>query len=309
MAVTQVKELMGEGDRGADWTIESGRNYRRRFMVLTDNQADGPVLAGNAVGIKYGDFYVGQASSPGEVDTAAYCTMIRVDQVGDDGLQWIVELGYSWYNAFVAGGGPHQDPLEMPIEVTWGLRDHERVLQYDANGKAVLNTAGDPFDPPIVVDDPRMTMTVVRNEAQVNLGLILQYRNAVNSDSFAGFNPLYCRCINISPRSQFHQDAGWYYQTTYEIEFMPQYPGDGGNGYRKQILNMGMRSIGSNGNARQIQLNGVPVNQPMLLDSSGKLLKPTGTPYYKVYQAYPELPFAVFNFDPLAISGQRTGFV
>ena len=217
--------------------------------------------------------------------------------------------GYGWYNPLQAGGGKEQNPLDMPIEVSWALRDHETVLDTDQTGVTVLNTAGDPYDPPMVIDDPRLVMTIVRNEGAFNIGWVLAYRNAVNSDPFAGFPPLTSKVLNISSRSQWHQDAGWYYQTTYEFEFLTaNIDYDTQTGFRRRVVSMGFRAISVvTGNPYHITLKGVPINSPMLLDKNGYLLGVNGTPYYQTFQAYPELPFSIFQFDPNAISGQRSG--
>ena len=308
MAVTEVAELMEEGARGASWQVSGGRRYQRKFRVLTNSQFDGPNTAATAVGMKYGDAYA-PPNNPNEADNFAYCDSVTVDSVGDDGIEWIITCGYGWYDALTAGGGKEQNPLAMPIEVSWSLRDHEAVLEVDQNGKAVLNTAGDPFDPPVTIDDPRLVMTVVRNEPIFTLFYVLRYRNAINSDPFAGFDPFYSKVLNVQSRSQFHQEVGWYYQTTYEFEFISPKVNETGQGFRKLVLNQGMRQMSASGKPVHILLKGVPVNAPMLLDNNGKLLAPNATPVFLDFSAYPELPFSIFGFDPLAISGQRTGFM
>jgi hypothetical protein len=307
MAVTSITDLKGEGSRSGHWHVGQGRSYQRKLQVITNSVFDGPATVMSQVGAQYGDIY--NAGYGTEFDGFCYCQSVDCDPVGDDGLQWEITLGYGWYDAATAGGGPTQDPLAMPIEVSWGLRDHETVLDTDQDGNAVLNTAGDPYDPPIVIDDPRLVMTVVRNERAFNVGWVLAYRNAVNSDTFAGFPPLTCKVLNISSRSQWHQDAGWYYQTTYEFEFLTaSIDYDTQTGYRKRIISQGFRAVSVvTGKPYHITLKGVPVNSPMLLDEKGLLLAPGATPYWQTFQAYPELPFAVFGFDPNAISGQRSG--
>jgi len=307
VAVTSIVDLKNEGSRSGRWELNSGRSYQRKLQVITDDVNDGPATVMAQVGAQYGDIY-----NPGygtEGDRYCYCHSVDCDPVGDDGLQWEITLGFGWYDPNNAGGGPSQNPLAMPIEVSWGLRDHELVLDTDQAGNAVLNTAGDPYDPPVVIDDPRLVMTVVRNEPAFNIGWVVAYRNAVNSDAFAGFPPLTCKVLNISSRSQWHQDAGWYYQATYEFEFLTaSIDYDTQTGYRRRVVSQGFRAISVvTGKPYHITLKGVPVNSPMLLDKNGYLLGLNEPPYWQVFQAYPELPFAVFGFDPAAISGQRSG--
>ncbi len=308
MALISVTELMDEGSREAHWAATAGRSYQRKFRCLTNSQNDGPNTVLGQFVLTYGDYYTPQYNSK-EADIFAAVDSLDVEPEGDDGTAWIITLHYGWYDVNYAGGGPNQNPLLMPIDVSWSLRDHETVLDTDQNQNPVLNTAGDPYDPPIVIDDPRLVMTVVRNEAQFNVAWVLSYRNAVNSDPFAGFPPLACKVLNISSKSQWHQDAGWYYQTTYEFEFLTaQIDYDTQTGYRKRIISQGFRAISVvTGKPYHITLKGVPINSPMLLDENGYLLTPSQAPYYQTFQAYPELPFSVFQFDVNAISGQRTG--
>jgi hypothetical protein len=311
MSLLSATEMMEEGSREAHWSLDGGRTYQRKFRCITNRQDDGPNTVLGQFGTNYGDLYNPSYNTSTEQDLFACVQAIDIEPEGNDGLMWIITLSYGWYNPLQAGGGKEQNPLQMPIEVSWALRDHEAVLQYDVNGNPVLNTAGDPYDPPVVIDDPRLVMTVVRNEAQFNVGWVLAYRNAVNSDPFAGFPALMCKVLNISSRSQWHQDVGWYYQTTYEFEFTTsQIDYDTQTGFREKIVSMGFRAISSvTGLPYHITLKGVPISAPMTLDKSGYLLGGNNTtPYYQTFQAYAELPFAVFGFDIGAISGQRSGY-
>ena len=114
-------------------------------------------------------------------------------------MWWIITVHYGWYAANMAGGGA-QDPLLMPIDVSWGSRDHEIVLDRRQR-PPVINTAGDPYDPPIVIDDPRLVMTIVRNEAAFNVAWVLAYRNAVNADSSPAFRLWLARCSTSQQES------------------------------------------------------------------------------------------------------------
>jgi hypothetical protein len=180
-------------------------------------------------------------------------------------------------------------------------------------GVPVLNTALDPFDPPLMEDDPRPVLTIVRNEATWNQALQSQYRNAVNSDPFAGYDPLMARVVDISSTSVFHQDVGWYYQCNYEFEFRPPTSTYTGlNGYRRTVLNQGLRALATANTASSkyhYTLKGVPVTEPVLLNKDGTVNASATNPYFLIFQTKPELPFAIFQFDPLALIGQRSGFM
>jgi hypothetical protein len=295
--------------RTGAWTTADGRRYTRVLRVITNAATDGPAVAIGATGINRGDQYF---ISVGEQDPYSYCQSMTASQEEGDALGWIVIVEYGPYGADSMGGGPQQNPLLMPIDVKWTLRDQAVVVDMDINGNTITNTAGDPFDPPLEEDDPRPYLTVVRNEPVFNLALMQTYRNAINTDQWAGFPPLMAKVYNISPSSQFHQDAGWYYQVTYEFEFL--YPAStykGINGYRRTILSQGWRAISVvSGNKYQITYKGLPVTEPCLLDKNGYLINTTSQqPYWCVFQTKPELAFTdTFQFDPAALTCQRTGF-
>ena len=157
MAVTEIYELFD--GRGGGFSASDGRRYTRRFLALTDNPLDGPQTVKTALGVSYGDWY----QPVGSADNDRYCYLESLDaaQEEGDGLGWIVTASYGWFDSNTAGGGPKGDPLAFPIEVTWGWRNVETPVQYDINGNPVTNTANDPFDPPVMIDDARRVITIV----------------------------------------------------------------------------------------------------------------------------------------------------
>ncbi len=318
MAIVTFQPMMNAGSRGASLNVGQGKAYTQRFLVITNSKSDGPASIISQMGYFYGQKYIiGYPGGGTDADFNSYLTGIDVDQVGEDGLQWEVTFNYSWYDANTIGGGPQQNPLLMPIEVSWNWRDYELVIAQDINGDAVLNTAGDPYDPPVLINDPRLGMTVVRNEASISIGLIQQYRNAINSDPWAGFDPFFAHCLSITPKNTFHQLVGWYYQVTYEFEFITPRQAAGApaggesSGFRFLIFNQGQRAISSvTGKLYHVTVRGIPVSEPVALDQNGFWSNtPNFKPIFNTVQAYVELPFTqAFNFDPLAITGQRSGF-
>ena len=75
-----------------------------------------------------------------------------------------------------------ENPLERPAEIEWEDVDYQEPSETDIDGKAVLNTAGDPFIPPLELDKSRWIISVSRNLAAAPKWL-LSYSNAINSDS------------------------------------------------------------------------------------------------------------------------------
>lgn len=305
MAVLDVQEDY-EGRQG-EWSCNDGRSYARKFIVTMSGLVDGPNVAIQAVGINRGDLYLPFLNNPDtfEYDFNAYCNRISATLRQDN--VWDVMVEYGPYSALFAGGGPAQNPLLMPVDVSWATSSHEIVFDQDVNAKAVTNAAGDPFDPPLMEEEKRRVITVVRNESTFDPILLQSYDNAVNSDTFALYPPLMCKVLNILPKSVFHQDVGWYYQITYEFECLnPTLPWNV-NGYRRTVLNQGVRALTISGTKYHISYKGIPVTEPVLLNLAGQTRAASAPPTYLVFQSKPELPFAAFNFDQTALVGQRTG--
>ena len=70
---------------------------------------------------------------------------------------WTVTAEYS--SEFTLAENPTNDPAT----ITWGSEQFQRVVVVDKEGDAVVNSAGDPFDPPIMADDSRRVVTVTKN--------------------------------------------------------------------------------------------------------------------------------------------------
>ncbi len=288
------------------FSVSDFGTYTRIFRAISDFTGDGPSVAIFATGLQRGDPYLTINAS----DPNAFVTDISAQQ-GDAGnpLEWIVTVNYGWYDVNQVGGGPEANPLLMPIDVSWGFKDYEHVVEQDIEGKPVRNSAKDPYDPPLIINVPNQMMTVVRNEAFYNVPLAYLYRNSINEDSFAGQSPLFAKCFGITPKNLFHPTVGWYYQVTYEFEFMNPRNSADAKGFRKTILDRGLRKLDFNtGKQIHIYLNSQPITQPMLLDGSGGILPLNGVPVYNEFQVFPELPFSEFNFDVAAITGLRVGF-
>jgi hypothetical protein len=303
MAIYEVDELF-EG-RSGNFSVSDGRKYVRKFRAFSNYAGDGPQTVLNSFFIRRGDPYITITDN----DPNAFAMNLSCEQEEGDQLCWIVTVDYGWYDVNEAGGGPNQNPLNMPIDVTFGFRDYEHVVQADINNKPILNSAGDPYNPPVVINLPNQLLTVVRNEASYDSAMAYSYRNSINSDSFAGQSALFAKTIAITPKNIFHQDIGWYYQVTYEFEFLNPRNAAGTKGWHKILLDQGYRQLDPvTKKPVAITLKGQPITQPMLLDGNGHLLPLNGVPYYNEFQVFVELPYSNYNFDEAAITGNRTGF-
>ena len=165
MTITYVGEMHAPAtnDKGS-------RSYTRSFRLKTTAKTERA-------------FHVGShASLPaiGEVhpdDSAAWCATLTVDP-SEPWKGWTVTAEYSTERQLA------ENPTSDPAVITWGSEQFQRPAIFSYAGTAICNSAGDPFDPPNMMDDSRRVVTISKNLAAVP-SWILTYQDAVNSDVFS----------------------------------------------------------------------------------------------------------------------------
>lgn len=158
------------GENHAQATNDRGsRSYTRTFKLQTSAKTETAFDVGS------------HASLPviGEVhpdDSNAFCVTLTPEPT-DPWKGWTVTAQYSDARTL------NEDPTDDAAVISWGSEQFQRPAVFDRNGDFIVNSAGDPFDPPLMMDDSRRVVTVQKNLAVVPTW-ILDYQDAVNSDSF-----------------------------------------------------------------------------------------------------------------------------
>ena len=161
------KEETGEGRSASN---EKGmRKYSRAFRLETTSQMDGPYAVGS-------DANLPVIGSLHPEDSNAWCVSLRVEN-SNPWKGWTVTAEYTSEREIT------EDPTAEPAAITWSSEQFQRPVIDDNSGNAVVNSAGDPFDPPIMRDDSRPVITISKNLAVVPVW-IMNYQDAVNSDAF-----------------------------------------------------------------------------------------------------------------------------
>jgi hypothetical protein len=106
------------------------------------------------------------------------CRSIKVTQDAGAPRQWTIEAEYS--SKPTKEDESEENPLNRPARIRWRTSNYQKAIWQDINGKALLNSAGDYFDPPVEVDRAYWTVSVAKNVADVPT-FILDYENAVNN--------------------------------------------------------------------------------------------------------------------------------
>jgi len=168
-------DTFNEIHRGRDGADEfSGQKtvtrYTRVFRATTTSNTD------EAVAVK------GHSSCPriGSIypeDIRAKCRRVRARNESFSKRVWLVTANYS--TEFEA----EENPLDDPVVIEWTTEQFQRPFHKDIHGEAILNTAGDHFDPDVEGDDSRWAANISLNVPGVP-GWLRGYRDAINKASF-----------------------------------------------------------------------------------------------------------------------------
>jgi hypothetical protein len=145
------------------------RSYSRQFRLETTLQAEGPFAVGS-------DSNLPLIGSLHPEDSGAWCTTLSVENT-DPWKGWLVTAEYSSEREL------NETATSDAAIITWSSEQFQRPVIVDQDGEAIVNSAGDPFDPPHMIDDSRRVVTVTKNLATVP-SWILTYQDAVNSADF-----------------------------------------------------------------------------------------------------------------------------
>lgn len=160
----------GEDPEGRSASNDTGmRRYTRVFKLETSDRSEGPYAVGSHASLpKIGSLYPD--------DPYAWCKTLDVAWVAG-WKAWKVTANYTSERELA------EDPTGDPAVISWDSEQFQRPAIFDKDGNAICNSAGDPFDPPNMMDDSRRIVTITKNLAVVPTW-ILTYQDAVNSDTF-----------------------------------------------------------------------------------------------------------------------------
>lgn len=148
---------------------KGARTYTRKFRVTSNDKTDGPFEVGSTSGLPL----IGSAHPE---DANAFCIELTVENT-DPFAGWTVTANYSDERVI------DDNPTDDAAEINWGSEQFQKVAVVDRDGNLIVNSAGDLFDPPAMIDDSRRVVTVSKNLAAVP-SWILDYQDAINSDTF-----------------------------------------------------------------------------------------------------------------------------
>ena len=266
----------------------SGSNY----VPPTGPRAVLEAVAGYT-GLTIGSPYIGPEG--GESDDRAYCLSFDANPV-EDGFEWEVVL------TFGARSEAELNPLDELPEITIDGREFERSIIKDSNDKEIKNSAKDFFDPPLVKEDSRVIIEIVRNEIELDLSLFADYSNTTNAETFLGFPSRTVKMLRPKAVRMWHALVGFYYRVTYRFEVKEDVYGEDDDreeirGWDAYLLDAGYRELDDEDMPRVITTDGQPSPDPVPLDGGGKRLEDITNAKYLAFRIYRETDFAALNLE------------
>ena len=245
------------GENHAPATNTKGaRSYTRSFKLQTSAKTERAYHVGSHASLPV----IGETHPD---DAGAWCTTLQVDP-SDPWKGWTVTAEYSTERELA------EDPTDDPADITWGSEQFQKPAITNYAGEAIVNSAGDPFDPPIMIDDSRPFVTISKNLSAVPVW-VMTYQDSVNSSSFvvdgvtvaAGL----AKMQNIAVTRPQSRNGTSYRTVTFTIHLQKQ-------GWLSKVLDAGFRQVAYNGELENIRNPGddeLPA-APVPLNGSGLAL-------------------------------------
>jgi len=260
------------------------RTYQRQFRLVTDDPDDGPYAIGSNASLP-------NIGSLHPEDSSAWCRELTVENDAPY-AGWIVTANYSSEREL------SETPTSDPAFVTWDSEQFQKPVIQDKDGDAVVNSAGDFFDPPAMMDDSRRVVTVQKNLTAVPTW-ILDYQDAVNSDSFSVDGVTIAigtaKMQRVSVGAEDIRNGIAFRQVTFTMHLQR-------DGWDMQILDAGFRRIDPGDSTKRIAISlddGTEPTTPALLDGSGGLLS-NPTPANAVFKTFSVYKTRAFSSLPLS---------
>lgn len=227
----------------------------------------------------------------GHPELPAYACVGGAFSDGEGPVHWKYVAEYS---SNAAAADP-DDPLLAPPTWRYYGEPLEVEVDTDIDGNPLVNTAGEPYDPPITrrFRDRVLEYNVNIIAGTVDVDWLLDFTDHTNTDTFAGRAAGEALCDEITADLQRFGDAGLnYYACKLIFKFRRNYTDASAparSAWCDRVLNRGYRRLDGTDIKTIVDANKMPLNRPSLLDAAGEV---TDIPYFKFHRKYEETAFA-----------------
>lgn len=213
-----------------------------------------------------------------------------------------------------------KNPLSRPPEIEWGSIVSAYPTTVDRAGNAIVNSAGDPFDPPLTDEDSWKVLIVSLYRVNFDPLFYGPFEGKVNSLKWNKFKKRQVKCRRIEAKKVFE---GGFYSHRIKFEFEIRFsriptinllngvvittePDDLSYAWVNWVLDRGFREKDPNDptTIRAIRDPFYPVpiqGTPALLDGIGHRLEFTDDPVYLGFEPLREIDFTALNLNNLEL--------
>ena len=308
MAVIDITETTD-----ADYTpSKSGRTAKRTFTVKldgTDTAAAAPFVAVRA---SAGGVRVPRVGETHPNDPWLIVGNIAPKRIGH-GILWEITVNYATKSTTGTGGGTGADnPLEEPPRISESYRTTVEPIDTDTDGNPIVNSALEPFDPPLSEEVVDRILTISHNRID-RIRDLEDFQGSVNADDVkvrgetirAGTARIF-----ITQDEVFVSKGFSYYATQFEITIrekgqMPKLS----QTWERRLLDQGFREylgratlaiegvveIGDPLYANFVDQNGKQITEPTKLDGKGGKLKDKANPVWLYYKTKRKKSWVALN--------------
>ena len=275
--------------------------------------AEVPYIVGGVTSLTIGVHEVLAATglpAVGSKGHGGYCLGYRTEQPKDATANsaWTVTAQFGKWPDVSGMGEPEiipGDPTLRPPVVTRRLIEREETVDHDADGKPIVNTAGDPFDPGLTDSKYRLAITVQRFVLPTDaLGDNMKlYAGKVNNDAVGTYQPgeLCIRDIQEVITYEGIDEEGSPYRVVDQTISLEADPDQ----WITEVLNRGPRHYEDVGGTTYLVAvkddYGVTTGENVLLDQQGYKLATGAQPHYVPFQLKEPTAFAPLNLGSLFV--------
>lgn len=244
MPVTDIYRIPGKRTGGRTVT---DRTAKETWYVETDV-------------VEEVELILAQFVSPGGIYAGRRVESLSAAEAADS-HSWLVDVAYR--------SAASTNPLAEPVRISGSQSARQVEVEFDRNGDAILNTAGDPFQEILFAEDFDDTLQLTFNSATVPFAASQAAKRTVNSTPILGLPAGTVRYAGMSFSPEEHDVIGLFYSITIGLALADD--------WKKRLLNQGFREK-VNGELKVIEVDGKPITTPALLDNAGEKLSSSGTP-------------------------------
>lgn len=270
--------------RSSKYTLQE-RTHTRVFRIQADDKHQSSSSILTHVGINIGEQH------PNDILT--FCTEASV--ASENASPWWSLATYTYSSKWELA----ENPINDPAVITWTTEQYQEPLVYDNDHKAVLNSAGDPFDPPYMKDQSRRVCKIIKNVASVP-AWFLDYEDAINSDTPTVDGVVLeegkWKCQRPSIGKKEYRNGTAFREVQLELHYSKR-------GWSTEILDAGFRQITVTGvtlaglpayTRSNILTHGQKPTSPVPLNGSGvPIAEPSlSNAVFREFDTYTSLPFS-----------------